>query len=134
LCGAGAIIIKGVPTVLKVSNTMLLFISLFIYILILRILRSIIKSIDQNDVFSILNARRLKKIGYLLLTNMILSYSIALINSLSFQSFDAYSIGVFIGLIIGEASGYLIAIAFTFFIAAVFKIGVNIQEENQSIV
>lgn len=134
LYGIGAVIIKGVPTFMRVCNSLSVLIGLFIYILILRIVRSIIKSIAQNDVFSLLNAQRLKKIGFLLLIGLVLSYTVVIINSISMQVIDKQSLATCIGMIVGEASANLIAIAFTFFIAAVFKIGVNMQEENQSIV
>jgi hypothetical protein len=134
MVGMGAVLIKGVPTLMKVSNVLVILIALFIYILILRTIRSIIKSIDQNEVFSLLNAQRLKKAGYLLLIELILSYTITLINSFAIQSFNAASLGSFIGVAVGEASGHFVAIVFVFFIAAVFKIGVNMQEENQSFV
>jgi len=134
LFGIGAVFVKGTPVGIKICNSLSLLIALFIYILILRIIRSIIKSIAQNDVFSLLNAGRLKKIGFLMLIELVLSYSVTIINSFSIQTFNQSSIASCIGMMVGEASSYLIAIAFTFFIAAVFKIGVNIQEENQSIV
>jgi hypothetical protein len=134
MVGTGAIMSKGVPIFMKVCNSLSLLIGLFIYILVLKTIRSIIKSVEQNEVFSMLNAQRLKKTGFLLLINLILEYTTALFNSISIQSFNPSGLGAFIGLIVGEASGCLIAIVFIFFMAAVFKIGVNIQEENQSFV
>jgi hypothetical protein len=132
--GIGAIVIKGVPTLMKISNALSMLIGLFIFIIILRTIRSIIKSISQGEVFSMLNAQRLKKTGILLLINLAFSYSVTLMNSFSVQTFSTSSIVPFIGMVIGEAAGDILAIVFIFFVAAIFKIGVNIQDENQSFV
>jgi hypothetical protein len=132
--GIGGIVIKGVPTLMKVSNAVSMLIGLFLFIIILKTIRSIIKSIGQGEVFSMLNAQRLKKTGILLLINLVFSYSVTLMNSFSIQTFSTSSIVSFIGMVIGEASGDILAIVFIFFVAAIFKIGVNIQEENQSFV
>ena len=134
LFGIGAVVIKGVPLYIKISNSFSVLIGLFLFILILRTIRSIIKSIDQNDVFSMLNAQRLKRAGFLLLAELIITESITLINSFSIQGIGSSDLASLIGLIAAEASGSLIAIVFIFFMAAVFKIGVNMQEENQSFV
>jgi hypothetical protein len=134
LFGIGAVVIKGVPLYIKISNSLSVLIGLFLFILILRTIRLIIKSIDQNDVFSMLNAQRLKRAGFLLLAELIITESVTLINSFSIQRIGSSDLASLIGLIAGKASGSLIAIVFIFFMAAVFKIGVNMQEENQSFV
>lgn len=134
LFGIGAVVIKEVPVFMKVSNSLSMLIGIFLFILILRTIQAIITSIDQNDVFSMLNAQRLKRAGFLLLIELLLTDSITLVNSFSIQAIDSSDLGALIGMIVGEASGTLIAIVFIFFMAAVFKIGVNMQEENQSFV
>ncbi len=130
----GGMVIKGVPTLMILSNAISMLIGLFLFIIILRTIQSIIKSIGQGEVFSMHNAQRLKKTGILLLINLVLSYSVTLMNSFSVQTFSTSTIGPFIGMVIGEAAGDILAIVFIFFVAAIFKIGVNIQEENQSFV
>jgi hypothetical protein len=132
--GIGGYIVKGLPFKLKLMNSLNIIISLLIFIFILKTIRSIIKTLSTNEVFSHQNARRLRNIGYMLLAELLISYTIIVVNTFSVQPVKGYNLATFIGMIVGEATSYLIAIAFTFFIAAVFKIGVDIQEENQSIV
>lgn len=130
----GAIMIKGVPLYLKISNAFAIIFALVVYILVLRTIRAIIRSVYQSEVFTIQNARRLKRIGFLLLADLVISYTMTMVNSISFETFDSSYIAAFIGMIIGDAFSYLISIAFIFFLASIFKIGINIQEENQSFV
>lgn len=132
--GMGGYIVKGLPFYMKIVNMLNVIVSLVIYIFILKTIRTIIKTLSSNEVFSLQNARKLKNIGYLMLAELLISYTIAGINSFSVQVLSGQNLATFIGMVVGEASSYLIAIAFTFFIAAVFKIGVDIQEDNQSIV
>jgi hypothetical protein len=134
LIGLGAVIIKGVPAGLKVANALYILTAIFVYILIIRQIRLILSSVEKNEVFSLNNARRLKNTGFLLLINLVLTYSMTYINSLAIHSIDATSIVSCLGMILGEAIGYIIAIVFTFFMAAVFRLGLNLQEENQSFV
>ncbi|MFO7369643.1 MAG: DUF2975 domain-containing protein [Bacteroidales bacterium] len=130
----GAIIAKGVPVPMKISNAVTIMIALVIYILVLRTIRTIIRSVYQGEVFSLQNAQRLKKTGFLLLAELVITYTMTLINSISLHTFDSSNIATFIGMIVGDAASSLIAIAFIFFLASIFKIGINIQEENQSFV
>lgn len=130
----GAIIANGIPLPMKISNAIATMMALFIYILVLRTIRSIIKSVYQGEVFSLQNAWRLKKTGFLLLTEVAITYTMTLINSISLHTFSSSSTAAFIGMIFGDAASSLIAIAFIFFLASIFKIGINMQEENQSFV
>jgi len=132
--GYGALMMHGLPAGIKILNNLLPVISLLIYMLIIRYVQVIIKSISAGEIFSIINAVRLKNIGLLLLADFIISYSFLLYNSFSFHNFEASSIGSAIGFVFAQATGYIVAIVFTFFMAAVFKIGVTLQEENQSFV
>lgn len=130
----GAIIAKGIPALLKISNALTIMIALAIYILVLRTIRTIIRSVYQGEVFSLQNAQRLKKTGFLLLAELVITYTVTLINSISLHTFNPSNTATFVGMIVGDAFSSLIAIAFIFFLASIFKIGVNIQEENQSFV
>lgn len=130
----GGIMMKGIPFYLKISNALAIMFALVIYITVLRTIRTIIRSVYQSEVFTIQNARRLKRIGFMLLAELVISYTITLFNSISFETFDSSNIATLIGMLVGDASIYLISIAFIFFLASIFKIGINIQEENQSFV
>lgn len=130
----GAIIAKGVPVPMKISNALTMILALVIYILVLRTIQSIIRSAYQGDVFSMQNAQRLKRTGFLLLAELVISYTITLANSISLHTFDSSNIAIFIGMIVGDSASSLIGIAFIFFLASIFKIGINLQEENQSFV
>lgn len=130
----GAIIAKGVPVPMKISNAISIMMALVIYIIVLRTIRSIIRSVYQDEVFSMKNAWRLKKTGFLLLAEVVITYTMTLINSISLHTFNASSTATFIGMMFGDAASSLIAIAFIFFLASIFKIGINMQEENQSFV
>ena len=132
--GFGAIIVKDSPTWLTTINAIFLLIAMFIFLIIIRSIRSIIKSITENEVFSMENARRLKIIGFLILIRLILSYADITIASNYFNSYDSKSIAGLIGFFIGDSAGYIVAMVFVFFIAAIFKIGVSMQEENKSFV
>lgn len=130
----GAIIAKGVPVPMKISNALAIIIALVIYILVLRTIRSIIRSVYQGEVFTMQNALRLKRTGFLLLAELVITYAITLVNSISLHTFDSSSTATFIGMIVGDSASSLISVVFIFFIASIFKIGINIQEENQSFV
>ena len=132
--GFGVAMVKGIPIGIRIINTLFIMISLFIYILIVRNIRLIIKSMEVNEVFTMSNARLLRQMGWLLLIDLLLSQTICFSNSVSLNLSDPTAIGGLVGLIIGMVAGHIMAIVFTFFMAAVFRIGVNIQEENQSFV
>jgi hypothetical protein len=134
LLGMGAVVMKDIPLSLRISNTLLMLAGMFLYILIIRTIRLIIRSMDNNEVFSLKNARYLKHIGLFLVANLVLTYAVSLSNSLALHSFDGSNIASLLGFIVGDALGYIIAIVFIFFMAAVFRIGVSIQEENRSFV
>ncbi|MBN1598665.1 MAG: DUF2975 domain-containing protein [Bacteroidales bacterium] len=134
LSGIGAVVVKDVPLFLKIINVLFIFTAVAIYILIIKIIRNIIKTIDQNNIFSLLNARRLKKIGFLLVANWILGYAIVYINIFTVMPLKGAAIIPAITISVTESSAQLIAIVFTFFMAAVFKIGVEMEEENKSFV
>lgn len=130
----GTIMTNGVSIPMKISNAIVIIMVLVIYILVLRTIRSIIKSVDQGEVFSLQNAWRLKKTGFLLLAEVAITYTMTLINSISLQTFNTSSTATLIGMMFGDAVSSLIAIAFIFFLASIFKIGIQMQEENQSFV
>ena len=132
--GFGAIIVKDSPAWLTTINGIFLLLAMFIFLIIIRSIRSIIKSITENEVFSMENARRLKSIGFLILIHLILSYITIAITSNYFNSYDSQSIAGLIGFLIGDSAGYIVSMVFIFFIAAIFKIGVSMQEENESFV
>ena len=132
--GIGGIIAKQIPAGLNIVNMALPLISLILYFFIIRYIRSIIKSIDNSELFSLINARRLRNIGFILLIDLVVNYSVVLFNSISTQNLDSFSLGSLIGYMFSETTMSIVAIVFTFFIAAIFKIGVNMQEENKSFV
>ena len=134
LLGVGAVVMKDIPLGMRLSNTLLIVVGMFFYILIIRTIRLIIRSMDKNEVFSLKNARYLKHIGLYLVANLVLSYAVTLSNSLALHTCTGSNIASLLGFMVGDALGYLIAIVFTFFMAAVFRIGVSIQEENRSFV
>ncbi len=130
----GAFTMNGAPTRLVLMNTVFMIVVFIVYIFIIRNIRAIIRSMEESKIFSLKNAHRLKNIGFLLLVHLILSHADVFIISSYFNSFNSTNIGGLVGFVIGESAGSIIAIVFTFFIAAVFKIGVSLQEENQSFV
>ncbi len=130
----GGVVIKGVPPIINIINGVLTLTAMIIYILIVRSVRIIIRSIDRNEVFSLKNAGRLRTIGYLLLIDLILNYAAVYTYTTILGTIQSANKGYSVGLIVGDSLGYIIAIVFTFFMAAVFKIGVSLQEENQSFV
>ena len=132
--GIGGIIAKQIPAGLNIVNMALPLISLTLYFFIIKYIRSIIKSIDNSELFSLINARRLRNIGFILLIDLVVNYSVVLFNSISTQNLDSFSLGSLIGYMFSETTMSIVAIVFTFFIAAIFKIGVNMQEENKSFV
>ena len=132
--GIGGIIAKQIPAGLNIVNMALPLISLILYFFIIKYIRSIIKSIDNSELFSLINARRLRNIGFILLIDLVVNYSVVLFNSISTQNLDSFSLGSLIGYMFSETTMSIVAIVFTFFIAAIFKIGVNMQEENKSFV
>lgn len=119
---------------MKLLNALFVLSVFFIFFLIIRNIRSIIKSSEKGEVFSLVNAKKLKNISFLLLFNLVSSTSVLLFNSTSVHSFEAGAISAVIGMLFGQSLGLIVAVVFTFFIAALFKVGVNIQEENQSFV
>jgi hypothetical protein len=132
--GIGAVIMTGAPFSLKLINSLYLIIVLFIYVIMIRIIRSIIRTIDTNEIFSLKNAHRLRNIGLFLLLSLILNFTLLTINTSLLFSVRGTGLSGVIGGIGGESSAQLVSMVFVFFMAAVFKIGANIQEENQSFV
>ncbi|MBN1118437.1 MAG: DUF2975 domain-containing protein [Bacteroidales bacterium] len=130
----GAITIKGVSPCIRTVNILGTFLNLLLFVFIINIIRNIIRSTEQSEVFTLLNARRLRNIGKILLLVVVLSFSLMIGNSLALNTLEPTNTAYILGMIFGESIGYIMAIVFTFFMAAVFKIGVNIQEENQSFV
>jgi hypothetical protein len=69
-----------------------------------------------------------------MLVSFLFSITLILINSFSLQEFDAFGMGSLVGFFFAESTGYIASIVFIFFMAAVFKIGIGMQEENKSFV
>jgi len=113
---------------------MAIIIKTILIILIISIIRKIIGTIRNNNLFSEINANRLRKIGYILLVNFLLCELKVFIFSIYFGSYDIKNISYYLGYVTGGSLGYVLLIVFTFFIAAVFRIGVSIQTENESFV
>ena len=134
IAGIGGIMIHDVPLSLSIITGLLTLITFAIFISIIRYIRRIIRSIEENEVFSLINAKRLITIGYLLVLNLIINYSAIIIYTSHLHTLQSANKGYAFGLVIGDSMGYIISIVFTFFIAAIFKIGVNMQEENKSFV
>ena len=134
IAGIGGVMIHNVPLSLNIITSLLTLTTFVIFILIIRCIRRIIKSIKENEVFSLINAKRLMTIGYLLVLNLIINYSAIIIYTSHLHTLQSSNKGYAFGLIVGDSMGYIISIVFTFFIAAIFKIGVNMQEENKSFV
>ena len=130
----GIVEVTGAPFGIRFFSIMLSLSTIFCFVIILRKIRLIIKSISQNELFTLENAARLRIMGWLLLVAFLASNAMLLflnINSVEFTfkgKFMAFS------MIFGDSVGYLVAMVFIFFMAAVFKIGVNMQEENKSFV
>jgi len=132
--GFTGVLVHNLPVTLKIINVLAPLISFAFYILILICIRGIIRSASRNEVFSLANARRLKNIGFLLLVNLVISYFVIFYNTFTLQKLESFGLGSMFGMVLAEGTGMIVAIVFTFFMAALFKIGVSLQEENQSFV
>lgn len=130
----GIINVTDVSLIYKILSGLFSTITLFLFVVILKKVKSIIHSIEQTEVFSILNANRLKAIGWLLLLVLAESNTIILLINPNAEEFTLMGKMMMSIMLISDSIGMIVAIVFTFFMAAVFKIGVNMQEENQSFV
>jgi len=103
----------------------MLFILIFIPILVFKIIRSI----EKDDIFNLLNIKRLKRIGYLLVTLFALTLFIYIkefFKAKSMIELQDYKI-VFT---MGESYLYLIMGVATLLFAEILKISTQMKEEN----
>lgn len=122
------------PISMSIISSIAIIVKTILIIFMISIIRNIIGTIKNNNLFSEINANRLKKIGYILLANFLLSILKEFIFSMYFGSFHIKDLGYYLGYLTGSSLAYILVIIFIFFIAAIFRIGVSIQAENESFV
>lgn len=134
LSGFVSVSLTEAPISMSIISFAAMIIKTSLIILMIYIIRKIIETVGNNNLFSEVNASRLRKIGDLLLADFLIGTFKVFIFSLYFGSFDMTNLSYFLGYMIGNSLDYLLVIVFIYFIAAIFRIGVSMQEENQSFI